>query len=410
MRIQRAIRAIAAILTLTALAALAVACGKPAADATANPDADALKGRWLQFIPVDSMPEQLWLDPSGGAAVDDEAARWLLQGGLLVLRQGGNDRSFSYTVSGYMLTLFDMAGDASAFYINPDSFAAEASGNGKLAGEWAAFDSWGKLIFDGKRSLVSMVHTEGGDTRIDQSYAARDGILQAEDTAGNFSYNLYSESQDGALLLAETADYDNDVKQWTPYWKRAEPESGLLGHWNRVISSDAGNTAMPDVLELDAAGAGKAGAKGAMPVDFRWEYYNGGFLLMRIGSDHLYAWCGAEGGVLFVGNPDVDECWYVDQDRFHPTAQPLSALAGTWATEDGAVTLAVKGASFTLTSKEESNSFSALAADGLLKLAKGNAAYFAAYSLEDGELRLYGAGLPLIGQMEMPIVLVRRKS
>ncbi len=391
-----------------AAAMMASACGAPKPDATAHPDMEALQGRWQQFIPVEALPEQLLLDPSGSATLGDETGTWVLQGGLMVLRQGGAERSFSYTISGYMLTLFDMDADVSSFYINPDEFAAEASGNGELAGEWAAFDSWGKLSFDGKGGLVSMVHTEGGDTRIDQTYAARDGILQAEDTSGNFSYNLYSMSQDGALLLAETSDYDNDVKQWTSYWKRVEPDQGLLGQWARVISTDTGNTSMPDMLEMAAAGMGKAGAKGAMPVDFHWEYYNGGFLLMRIGSDHLYAWCGAEGGVLFVGNPDVDECWYVDQSRYHPTAEPLGELAGNWATDDGAVTLIVEDSSFKLHSNKEDTAFTALAADGMLRLKQGSASYYAAYSLEDGELRLYGAGLPVIGQMEMPLVLVKQ--
>ena len=163
------------------------------------------------------------------------------------------------------------------------------------------------------------------------------------------------------------------------------------------------------MLELAAGGMGKAGAKGAQAVDFAWEYYNGGFALMRIGEgNHLYVWCGAQGGVLFVGNPDVDECWYVDESRFHPSEEQLGKLAGSWATDDGAVTMTVTGSAVRLHSQEEDASFSALAADGMLKLQRGSAAFYAAYSIEEGELRLYGAGLPVIGQMEMPVALSRQ--
>lgn len=383
-------------------------CGRPLAQTTPHPDTAQIAARWHQFVPVGTMPVEIVLDPSGSAVVDGDTGRWRLEGGRLLVRLGGGEQGYSYTVSGYMMTLFDENTDTSGFYINPDAFAAGATGNEALAGQWAAFAGWGKMVFDGKSELASVVHTEAGDTEIRQAYAARDGILQTEDSGGSFTYNLYSMSEEGALLLAETSDYDNDVKQWTPYWKRVEPEAAILGQWSRVIRTDPGQTALPETLSLEGSGAGAAGNPGSNPTAFSWEYYQGGFVLMRFSrTSRLYAWCGAQGGVLFLGNPAVDECWYIDQSRYHPTAEPLMELAGRWETEDGAAAVEITGdGAVTVRSQAgEEAAFSGLAADGLLRLIEGAATWHAAYALNEGSLALYCAGLPVLGQMEMPVVL-----
>lgn len=390
--------------------ACASGCAKPAPQSPPNPDAALLAGQWEQFIPIESMPQAIALDASGAAEVDNVSGRWRLEPGSLFIRQGGQEDKYSYTVTGYMLTLYDTSTDTSEFYINPQIFAAGADKNASFKGQWAAWSTFGKMSFDGGTGLDNIVYTTTGRTDLTQKYAARDGILQTVDADGNYTYNLFSFGGDGALLLAETTDYDNENKQWTAYWKTAPPASGLLGEWTQIIDTSPGGAGLPAVLTLGGDGAGGAAAQGKSAAAIKWEYYGGGFILIEYSETNLqYAWCSQQGGALYLGNPDVDEAWYIDSSRLKPTAAPLKDILGTWKLEDSKLALAVKSNGTVEVTNEagETTALDASAADGILKLERSGKTYYMAYSVDGGSMKLYYGQLPFLEQKEMPVTLVK---
>lgn len=401
----------AAILILAALF-FATACGRPAAPATPNPDAALLAAHWEKFIPIESMPDAIILDSSGGAVAGGVNGRWRLEGGMLYIRYSGEEDAFSYTVSGYMLTVYNTKTDTSGIFINAEAFAAGADKNADFQGQWAAWSTFGKMAFDGGTDLNDIIYTTAGRTVIGKKYAARDGILQTADTSGNYTYNLYSFSPDGALQLAETADYDNDEKQWTQYWKKAEAKSGLTGIWKQVISANPGGTGLPAVLTLANGGAGTATVPAGAPAAINWEYYPGDFIIIEYSQTNLvYAWETLAGGTLYLGNPDVDEAWYIDTSRYKPTTAPLDSLIGVWEAEEGSMRLTFK-ANHTVEMRNEAGEtsvVSALAQDGLMQLSAGGKTYYMAYTVDEDTIKLNYNELPFLEQKEMPVTLVRKK-
>lgn len=402
---------LAALTIIFLLAALPCGCAKPAPQPTANPDAALVAGHWEQFIPVQSLPQTLTLDASGTATADGSNGTWRLSGDTLAIRRGGSEDDFTYTVSGYMLTLTSDEADASDFYINPDTFASGADKNAQLAGQWAAFSTFSMMNFDGSGGLDDIVYTTAGRTDLPMKYAARDGILQTEDTSRNYTYNLFDFSSDGALLLAETTDYDNPDRQWTAYWKKTEPDAGLLGDWTMAFDTQPGSTGLPSALKLQAGGKGSAEAQGApSAADIQWECYNGGFVVLAAGANLQYAWYTAQGGVFALGNPDVDEAWYIDESRYKPDVAGLKGIAGGWKEEDTKMELDV-GESGSVTAVNDvgtKTSLAAAAADGLLQLRQGGKTYYLSYSVDDNEMKLYYGDVPFFSQKEMPATLTKQ--
>lgn len=401
-----------AFLSAAFLAALAAACaGTPAPDATPNPDKALLAGRWEQFIPVESLPQTLELETSGGARVDGEACTWRLRGDTLYIGRGGAEKAYGYTVSGYMLTLTCAEADASDFYINPERFADGADDNARFKGRWGGFSTFGMMDFDGAGGLTDIVYTTAGRADLPKRYAARDGILQSADADGNHTYNLYAFSPEGALLLAETPEYDELERQWSPHWKKSEPGPAMLGNWTMAFDTQPGAAGFPAQLQLGAGGAAKAGTPGFPGADIRWEYYNGGFLaLMMSDADLRYAWCeSAGGGVLFLGNPDADEAWYYDDARYKPTVEALADIAGIWREEEGGMALEVRAGGTVLAADGggKETELSAQAAGGLMRLRKGDDTWYMAYDADDGEMSLWYGGAPFFGEREMPARLIR---
>lgn len=391
---------------------LAAGCGAPTAGiATPHPDASALVGLWEQFIPMDGMPQEITLDASGSAAVDSDTAQWRLEGDDLYIRRGGREARYGYTVSGYMLTLHDVSTDTSEFYVNPVAFSAGADKNAELKGRWAAWSRFSKMDFDGEAELTNIIYTTAGRTDLLVKYAARDGILQTVDTSGNYTYNLYSFGDDGALLLAETSEYDNETRQSTAYWQTGEAPAGLYGEWKKAVATEPAGQGLPAALRLDENGKGSTAAAGGDPAFFKWEYYAGGFILIEEGETNLqYAWCSQQDGALFLGNPDVDEAWYIDKSRYRPTAGALKELEGSWKPEGESKLALVIGASGTVEITDAAGKTAKLgvaAAGGVLELKKGKDTYYMAYSLEDGTLQLYYGDQPFWQADEMPLILVR---
>lgn len=400
-----------ALLAFALLAFTAAGCGKPTAQPTPGPDAAALAGLWEQFMPVESMPREITLDASGSAAVDNENCRWRLDGGSLFIRRGGQETRYSYTVSGYMMTLYDTSSDTSEFYINPQVFAAGADRNADFKGLWAAWSTFAMMAFDGEGGLSNIVYTTAGRTDLGARYAARDGILQTVDTGGGYTYNLYSFGEDGALLLAETTDYDNENKQWTAYWKSAAPPEGLPGSWTRVAGQSPGEGGFPSVLNLVADGSGSAAAQGGGTTGLHWEYYAGGFVIIKYSETDLrYAWCTPQGGSLFLGNPDVDEAWYIEPGRYKPSTGPLKDIAGTWTLEGSRLALAVQadGTASATNEAGETAAFAASAADGMLKLTRGGDTYYMSYSVDGDTMQLFYGQVPFLDQKEMPVTLTKK--
>lgn len=404
-------RIFSAALAILALLLPLAGCAKPTAQPTPDPDAALLAGHWEQFIPIQSMPQAITLDPAGSAVVDDETGRWRLDTGQLYLRHGGAEDRYSYTVSGYMLTLYDVASDTSEFYINPDAFIKGADKNGELSGQWAAWSTFEMMSFDGEAELDDIVYTTAGRTVLQKQYAARDGILETVDASGNYTYNLYSFSQEGALLLAETADYDNQDKQWTPYWKKTAPGADLLAGWTLAFDTSPGDSGLPSALELKSGDACTAAQQGKASAGISWEYYDGGFLVLKYSDTNLqYAWCTPQGGVLGLGNPDVDEAWYTDASRYRPSAAALSSLEGTWKQEGSGTALRIdakSGAADVTNNEGKTTSLKASAADGLLKLDLSNKTYYMAYSVNGDTMQIYYGDFPYLDQAEMPVTLTK---
>lgn len=393
---------------IAALWILAAGCGAPTAgSATPHPDTAALAGLWEQLIPMDGMPESITLEASGAAMSGGEAARWRLEGNDLYLKRGGQETRYGYTLAGYMLTLFDYASDTSEFYINPESFAAGADGNAELKGRWAAWSAFSKLDFDGEGGLTTAVYTTAGRTDLSSRYAARDGILQTVDTSGNYTYNLYSFASDGTLLLAETSEYDSDTRQNTAYWKTAEPPAGLLGEWQEAVSTEPAGAGLPELMKLSAGGKGSAGQQGGDAQFMKWEYYAGGFLLFEHSETDLqYAWCTLQDGVLFLGNPDVEEAWYLGSG-YKPGSEPLKALEGTWKRGDSKLALTIKsGGVLEITNSAGKTAMvSVSAAGGVLELTKDGRTYHMAYTADDTTMELYYGEQPFLEENDMPVTL-----
>ena len=397
------------IITLIAMLwLLAAGCGAPAAgSATPHPDASALAGLWEQLIPMDGMPASLTLDASGAATSGGEAARWRLEGNDLYLKRGGQETRYSYTVAGYMLTLYDYTSDTSEFYINPEAFAAGADGNADFKGRWAAWSTYSKLDFDGEGGLTTAVYTTAGRTDLASRYAARDGILQTADASGNYTYNLYSFATDGTLLLAETSEYDSDTRQNTAYWKTADPPAGLPGEWREAVSNQPAGAGLPALLKLTADGKGSAGQQGGDMQFLKWEYFAGGFLLFEHSETDLqYAWCTLGDGVLFLGNPDVEEAWYLGAG-YKPGVEPIKALEGTWKGGDGKLALTFKpGGVLELTNSAGETAAAAVsAAGGVLELKKDGRTYHMAYTADEATMELYYGEQPFLEENEMPVTL-----
>jgi hypothetical protein len=385
-------------------------CAKPTAKPTANPDADLLVGQWEQFIPIESMPAEITMESAGSATVDGTSSRWRLDGGKLFIRHGSQEDQYSYTVSGYMMTLFDVQTETSEFYINPETFTSGADKNQELAGQWAAWSTYAKMSFDGGTEMDNIVYTTAGRADLTQKYAARDGILQGVDASGNYTYNLYSFSNEGALLLAETTDYDSETKQWTAYWKKTAPDANMVAAWSMVIDSDPTNTTAPIALKLNKDGTASATMKGSVPTNIKWEYYNGGFVIIEYSDTNLqYAWSGVQGSALNLSNPDTEDAWYVDTTRYKPTAAPLQAIQGQWKLEDSKMMLDFK-ANGTLTATNDAGTvttLSATAADGMLKLESGGKTYYMQYSVDGDTMKVYYGQLSFLDQKEMPVSLVK---
>jgi hypothetical protein len=400
-----------AVLILLIFLLPASGCAKPTPKPTPDPDAALLAGQWEQFIPIESMPQQITLDPSGSAVVGDETGRWRLEAGQVYIRHSGTEDRYSYTVSGYMLTLFDVSSNTSEFYINPDAFYSDGAKNAELNGQWAAWSTFSMMNFDGDTELDNIVYTTAGRTVLQQKYAARDGILQTVDASGNYTYNLYSFSQEGALLLAETSDYDNQDKQWTPYWKKAAPDASLLASWTLAFDTSPGDTGLPSAIKLSNGDEGSAARQGKAETPVKWEYYNGGFIIIEYSETDLqYAWCTPQGSVLGLGNPDVDEAWYFDAGRFKPSAVPLAAISGLWKQEDAQTSLNFneKGGAVAVTNNAgKTTTLSAAALDGLLKLTLGGKTYYMAYSVSGDTMQIYYGDFPFLDQAEMPVTLMK---
>jgi hypothetical protein len=392
-----------------ALLFLAAGCAAPAALATPNPDAVFLEGTWQQFIPMDGMPASLTLDAAGSGAVDDETARWRLADSDIYIRWNGQETRYSYTVSGYMMTLHDISSGTSEFYINPSVFAAGADTSAGLKGRWAAWSTFSKLDFDGGEDLTTIVYTTAGRTDLMGKYAARDGILQSVDASGNYTYNLYTFDTDGALLLAETTEYDSEERQWTAYWRLVEAPADLLGEWSRAVAKEPGDEGLPASLCLDAGNTGTAAAGGKPASGIRWEYYSGGFVILEYSETNLqYAWCSQKDGVLSLGNPDLDEAWYLGRG-FRPGAGLPDELAGTWRMEESklALVLRTNGTAEITDEAGETRIASASAAGGILQLNYLGRNYYMAYYVDNDTMQLYYNEQPLMEQKDLPVILVK---
>lgn len=405
------IRPVKTVLLLAVALLLAAGCAKPTQPPPTGENA-LLVGLWEQFVPVGSMPVEIELISSGDAAADGSSGRWRVEDDKLFIGQGGSEEAYSFTVSGYMLTLYNAATETSCFYINPKLFAEGADGNGSLAGQWAAWSAWGKLDFDGKSELNNIMYTTAGPTEVRQQYAARDGILQTVDTAGNYTYNLYRLEESGVLQLAETTDYDNDVKQWTAYWKKAAPGEGFTGQWKLVIDENKEDGSLPVALRLEANGSGSATVAGGASSGILWEDFGDFILIQYSQTNMVYAWRAVQGGVMYLGNPDADEGWYIDESRYQPTKEALVALAGTWKTEDGSASLEIT-ADGSMTVRDgagEAQSVAVTTSDGMMRLTAGSKTYYMAYGLDGDSLKLYYSQLPFLEQRELPVGLERAHS
>jgi hypothetical protein len=152
--------------------------------------------------------------------------------------------------------------------------------------------------------------------------------------------------------------------------------------------------------------------QGAAAVGIQWEYYNGGFVAMALTSTNLqYAWCDVQGGVLSLGNPDVDEAWYTDPSRYKPSAADLIPIVGTWKSDDGKTALEIKaGGTVAATNAEgKKTALSASSADGLMKLVFGGKTYYAAYGFEGNTtMKLYYGDVPFFDTAEMPVSLTKQ--
>jgi hypothetical protein len=389
---------------------LAAGCAAPTPQPTPNPDAPELVGRWQQFIPIESMPADLTLDLSGSGAVDGETARWRLADGDIYIKWGGRETRYSYTVSGYMLTLYDISAGASEFYINPEVFAAGADRNAELKGRWAAWSTFSKLDFDGGGGLTTIVYTTAGRTDLMQKYAARDGILQTADTGGNYTYNLYSFDEDGALLLAETSEYDSENRQWTAYWKLEEAPRDVLGEWSKAVAKEPGDEGLPATLRLEDGNKGSATAGGKAASDIKWEYYSCGFVILEHSETNLqYAWCSQREGVLALGNPDLDEAWYTGP-AFRPGGALPEELAGAWKPEEESklkLVLKANGMAELTDEAGETRLAAAAAAGDLIRLQYEGKNYYMAYYIDNDTMQLYYNEQPFLEKKDLPVILAK---
>ncbi len=370
---------------------------QPAKPGVTHPSLTNLTGQWVQFVPVNTLPERLTLDAGGHAQTDKDSGTWRLVNEKLMVRLGGRETAYDFTVSSYMLTLVNNSTGDSSFYIDPNLFAQQGDDNAKFTGQWAAFSTYGMLNFDGQGTLQDIYYDQsaGKSTRT-LKYTARDGILQAVDDAGNVIYNLYSFA-DGTMRLGETSEYDSDLKQWTVYWKKSEP-SALLAKWTRLIDqTGTDGMALPQVVELKSDGKATVTRAGGSPVDAAWEYYEGGFLLLRLSDmDIQYAYASPDGPVLMLDNGDEARSWYTT-DSFRNALKAPKELAGKWTSEEPALTLeAEEDGTMTFTLGDKSYPASATAAGGILVLRHNNQTYYIAYQADDFTLSLAYKSAPFL--------------
>ncbi len=387
------------------------ACTAASPQASADPDQAALPGRWQQFIPIDSMPNALEFHENGSMVVDGNEGRWQLSNGQLRIRTTGGQRNYGYTLSGYLLTLVDVDADTSAYYINPDLFARGADANDKLKGDWGAFDSYARLQFDGTGKVNDVVYTSAGETALERTYAAQDGILQSEDSDGSYTYNLFSFSDDGALLLAESSEFDNENKQWTAYWQVTGAPAGLVNVWKAALPvTDGEESGLPATLSLEAGGVGSVADKEGTVATVTWRYYAGGFVEWTTeGHDVSYAHCSLSGKVLYLNDADESQCWYTNAN-YAPTIQGLASFAGQWIADDGVTQLTVaQGGKLTFRNAQGKDVVAdATAADGLIRVRYENADYYLYGEVQDGVFSLVFGDLPFWDGVEgNPLALTK---
>ena len=386
------------------------ACAKPVQPLpSVTPlDLKELPGQWMQLVPVAALPERLTLDEGGHAQTDKDSGTWRVQDAKLWLRIGSQQTPYDYTVSGYMMTLVNATGESS-FYINPQLFDAEGTDDGKFTGQWAAYSTNGMLLFDGKGTLQDIFYdTSAGRTTRDLQYTARDGILQAIDPDGNVIYNLYTFEED-CLKLGEASEYDSDDKSWTTYWKKSEPGE-LLNKWTRMVNQTASGAAqLPQVLELQPDGKALETPAGGNPTPIDWEYYDGGFVVLRYSDTNVqYAYAFPDGPTMALDSNDGDaRCWYATDSLRAALAAP-KAMAGKWTCESPALALSVSedGAmTFTLNGKDYPAI--ATAAGSLLVVRQNNKTYYIAYELADTQLTLMYENAPFLPDGEQTLVLTK---
>lgn len=400
------------LLALSALSLGFVSCAPNAAalPSVAPQDLQNLPGNWVQFVPVQALPAKLTLDGTGHAQADKTAGSWRIQDEKLWLRLNGKQTVYEYTVSGYMLTLVDDNTGDSSFYINPTLFAAQGDDDAKFNGQWAAFSTNGMLLFDGKGTLQDIFYdaTAGKSTRALQ-YTARDGILQAIDGAGNVIYNLYS-FEDNTMKLAEASDYDNDQKTWTTYWKKTE-STELMTKWSRMVDqTDPSTASLPQVLELQADGKALETPTGGNPTPITWEYYDGGFLVLRYSDTNLqYAYVTHNGPTLALDTGEDTRSWY-SSDSLRAALHAPKELAGQWSSDSPAMKLTVKDdGSMTFTLGDKSYPASSSTGGDLLVIRQGDTAYYVAYELTDTDLTLmYATNTPFLPDGQQSITLTKQ--
>ena len=395
-------KSLAGLAVLLLLIAPLTACsGAAQPQASNNPDFAHLVGQWQQFIPIASLPEQMELTEDGGATVDGENSRWQLVGDQLRLRTGIGQHLYSYTLTDdYLLTLVDEDEEASAYYINPAAFAASADSNDQLKGQWGSFDSFARLDFDGRGKLNDVVYTSAGETALERSYAAQDGILQSVDTDGNYTYNLFSFSPEGALLMAESSEFDNENKQWTAYWKLADPPQNLLGQWKTaLVLSEDGAEPLPYEISLAAGGVGSVTDTAGDNEPISWRYYGSDFIEWTT-QDHTvsYAHCDRKATTLYLNNTDGSQCWYLSGafKSTIPTVKGLAGFVGLWKVSDSAVQLKVEaGGKLTFRDGQGKDvQATAVAQDGLIKVSYEGKYYYMYAEVQDGVLAMMFGDLP----------------
>ncbi len=387
------------------------ACTAVEPQASADPDQAVLPGRWQQFIPIDSMPGELEFSENGSMTVDDEEGRWQLSNGQMRVRTASGQHNYGYTLSGYLLTLVDVDADTSAYYINPEVFAQGADANDELNGDWGSFDSYARLQFDGAGKVNDVVYTSAGETALERTYAARDGIVQSEDSDGGYTYNLFSFSDEGALLLAESSEFDNDDKQWTAYWQVTDAPAGLVDVWKATLPvTDGEESGLPATLSLASGGVGSVSDDAGTATAITWRYYAGGFVeWTNENHDVSYAHCSLSGTALYLNDADESQCWYAN-GSYAPIIQGLASFAGQWKAEDGVTQLTVaEGGKLTFRNAQGKDvAADATAADGLIRVRYDEEDYYLYGEVQDGVLSLVFADLPFWDGVEgNPLALTK---